>query len=172
MPPMRKKEKIADKPVGKPMNLPEDKTRALEQTVLEERKPKAKYVARLWAYIFSSVKVMSAIYLGVFVSLSLLQPALALIWGRYINSAEKAAGSVAETAVETAHPVPGVDRRVFFHQLHNGAYGSICRPERRRRYRAALLCPGKPAAGIAAIEDIRENSGCVSRIHGNRQDKR
>ena len=91
---MSKNDKKLNKPEEKPLNLPEDKTRILEQTVQKDRKPKIKYVVRLWAYIFSSVKFMSAIYLGVFISLSLLQPVLALTWGRYIGSVETAAETV------------------------------------------------------------------------------
>jgi len=101
---MRKNEKKPEKPEEKPLNLPEDKTRVLEQTVQKDRKPKAIYVARLWSYIFSSVRVMSAVYLGVFVSLSLLQPVLAFIWGSYISSAENAAETfVPSLALITAY---------------------------------------------------------------------
>ena len=72
--------------------LPEDKTRDLEKRVQEDRIPKSIYVVKLWAYIFSSVKIMSAIYLGVYALLSLLQPLLAFIWGRYITSLDSPAG--------------------------------------------------------------------------------
>jgi len=71
----------------------------LEQTVQNERKPQAKHVAKLWAYIFSSVKVMSAVYLCVFILLSLLQPVLALIWGRYINTVNGVTGTIVPSLV-------------------------------------------------------------------------
>ena len=83
-----------NKPEEKSPEFPNDKTREIEETVRNDRKPKAGYVVKLWAYIFSSVKVMSAVYLGVFVSLSLLQPVLALVWGRYINSVNDFAETV------------------------------------------------------------------------------
>lgn len=68
--------------------FPEDKTKDIERLVQKERKPRFRYVVRLWLYIFSSVKAMSAIYLGFFIILSLLQPILAFVWGRYIKEAE------------------------------------------------------------------------------------
>ena len=67
---------------------PADKTNAIERDVLTDRKPKFKYVLRIFAYVFSSAKMMSSIYLGVFLLLSLLRPVLAFIWSAYIREAE------------------------------------------------------------------------------------
>lgn len=66
----------------------EDKTKNIELLVQKDRKPRFQYVIKLWLYIFSSVKVMSAIFLGLFITLSVLQPILAFVWGGYISKAE------------------------------------------------------------------------------------
>ncbi len=64
-----------------------DRTSRIEQEVKKERKPGFRYLLRLFAYAFSSAKLISCIYLGVFILLSLLRPLLAFIWGDYIKTA-------------------------------------------------------------------------------------
>ena len=66
----------------------EDHTAHIEQIVQQERKPNFRHLLRLWTYVFSSAKLISSIYLGAFILLSLLRPLLAFIWGRYIQIAE------------------------------------------------------------------------------------
>ncbi|MDR0730065.1 MAG: ABC transporter ATP-binding protein/permease [Treponema sp.] len=66
----------------------EDRTSRLEQDVEYEHKGSFSLLLRLWAYVFSSVKVISCIYLGVFIILSLLRPLLAFMLGGYIQTLE------------------------------------------------------------------------------------
>jgi ATP-binding cassette subfamily B protein len=56
--------------------------------VEKEHKPAFSLLLRMWAYVFSSTRVISSIYLGVFILLSLLRPLLAFIWGGYIGTLE------------------------------------------------------------------------------------
>jgi len=65
-----------------------DRTSQLEKTVNHERKPKFVHLISLFAYAFSSAKVISCIYLGFFILLSFLRPILAFMWGSYIETAE------------------------------------------------------------------------------------
>ncbi|MCG8484531.1 MAG: ABC transporter ATP-binding protein/permease [Clostridia bacterium] len=65
-----------------------DKTRGLEHDVQSEQKPKAKHLFKLFLFVFSTTKAISFIYLGLYILLSLLRPVLALIWGRYVQTAE------------------------------------------------------------------------------------
>jgi len=65
-----------------------DKTRKLEQNIARENKPSIKHLFRLWVFVFSSTKVISCIYLGLFILLSLLRPTLAFMWGNYITRVE------------------------------------------------------------------------------------
>ncbi|MCL2060014.1 MAG: ABC transporter ATP-binding protein/permease [Oscillospiraceae bacterium] len=66
----------------------DDRTNSIERDVGREREAKTSYLVRLFVYAFSSAKAISCIYLGLFVLLSFLRPLLALIWGRYIQTAE------------------------------------------------------------------------------------
>lgn len=66
----------------------EDRTDRLEQDVEYEHKGSFLSLLRLWVYVFSSTKVISGIYLGVFIVLSLLRPLLAFMWGAYIQTLE------------------------------------------------------------------------------------
>ncbi|MDR3161823.1 MAG: ABC transporter ATP-binding protein/permease [Spirochaetaceae bacterium] len=66
----------------------EDRTSKLEQDVEREHKGNFASLLRLWACVFSSTKLISSIYLGVFILLSLLRPLLAFMWGGYIQTLE------------------------------------------------------------------------------------
>ncbi|MDR0668957.1 MAG: ABC transporter ATP-binding protein/permease, partial [Treponema sp.] len=66
----------------------EDRTSKLERDVEYEHKGSVSSLLRLWAYVFSSTKVISGIYLGVYIVLSLLRPLLAFMWGGYIQTLE------------------------------------------------------------------------------------
>ena len=63
-----------------------DRTSTIERDVQIERKPKFIYLIRLFIFAFSSAKVISCLYLAVFITLSLLRPLLALVWGSYIQA--------------------------------------------------------------------------------------
>lgn len=65
----------------------DDKTKAIEDEVQKENKPKLGHLLRLWRYVFSSATAISVIYLGLYTALSLLRPLLAFMWGRYIDTA-------------------------------------------------------------------------------------
>lgn len=65
-----------------------DKTRIREQEVLVEQRPRILHLLRLFAYVFKSTKGISCIYLGLFLLLSAMRPLVALLWGRYIVTAE------------------------------------------------------------------------------------
>jgi ATP-binding cassette subfamily B protein len=67
--------------------MPDDKTARIENDVKAEHKPRLIFLIRLWKYVFSSAKAMSLIYLSLLALLSLLRPALAMLWGRYIDLA-------------------------------------------------------------------------------------
>jgi ATP-binding cassette subfamily B protein len=69
-------------------NRIEDRTSAIEREVEREHKPGFSSLLRMWAYVFSSTKLISSIYLGVFILLSLLRPLLAFMWGGYIQTVE------------------------------------------------------------------------------------
>lgn len=62
-----------------------DRTTKIEQDVAREKKPLFKHLLRLWAFVFSSTKVISCIYLGLFIVLSFLRPLIAFLWGNYIT---------------------------------------------------------------------------------------
>ena len=62
-----------------------DNTTRIEQEVLQENKPSLSHLIRLFIYVFSATKQISAIYLGAFILLSMLRLVLALVWGRYIG---------------------------------------------------------------------------------------
>ncbi|MDR2177936.1 MAG: ABC transporter ATP-binding protein/permease, partial [Treponema sp.] len=65
-----------------------DRTSKLEQEVEKENKGRFSFLLRLWAYVFSSTKTVSCIYLGLYILLSLLRPLLAFMWGGYIQLLE------------------------------------------------------------------------------------
>ncbi len=50
-----------------------------------QSKPSLKKLAKLWRCVFSAAPVACGIYLGLYIMLSLLRPAIALIWGRYAD---------------------------------------------------------------------------------------
>ncbi|MDD5190099.1 MAG: ABC transporter ATP-binding protein [Dehalococcoidales bacterium] len=64
-----------------------DKTTKIESDINTENKPGVKFVVRLWRYVFGSAKTMCLIFMVLSITLSLLQPILAFIWRRYIDSA-------------------------------------------------------------------------------------
>jgi ATP-binding cassette subfamily B protein len=66
-----------------------DKTTKIENDINIEYKPKLKFVIRLWQYVFGSAKTMCLIFMCLTVALSLLQPVLAFIWGKYVDSANR-----------------------------------------------------------------------------------
>ena len=63
-----------------------DKTRTIEKTIEKTGKPSIYRLLWLWRFIFSSTKVISSIYLGLFILLSLLQPLLAFVWKQYVET--------------------------------------------------------------------------------------
>lgn len=69
-----------------------DDTTKIERDVLQEQSPRMKHLFRLFGFAFNCTRVISTIYLGVFLALSLLRPVFALLWGRYIQIAERAQG--------------------------------------------------------------------------------
>lgn len=70
-----------------------DKTTGIENHVLTEQKPKFKHLLKLFIFTFSTTKLISISYLGMFILLSLLRPILAFIWGEYIQTAEQLSDS-------------------------------------------------------------------------------
>ena len=66
-----------------------DKTTKIENDINIEYQPKLKFVIRLWQYVFGSAKTMCLIFMCLTIALSLLQPVLAFIWGKYIDSANR-----------------------------------------------------------------------------------
>ncbi len=76
-----------------PNHTYKDATAALEEQVLREEKPRLSHLIRLFIFAFSSTKVISTIYLGAFILLSLLRPALAFLWREYIETAQTAFSS-------------------------------------------------------------------------------
>ena len=66
-----------------------DKTTKIENDITIEYQPKVKFVIRLWQYVFGSAKTMCLIFMCLTIALSLLQPVLAFIWGKYVDSANR-----------------------------------------------------------------------------------
>lgn len=66
----------------------EDTTAVFERDILKENPPKLSYLTRLFLYVFSSAKAMCGIFLGLAVFLSVLQPVVAFLWGRYLDGAD------------------------------------------------------------------------------------
>lgn len=62
-----------------------DRTTSIEADISRENKAHLKHLWRLFVYVVSSAKSVSAIYISLTVLLSLLRPVLARIWGRYID---------------------------------------------------------------------------------------
>lgn len=65
-----------------------DNTTQIEETIQKEHSPKFSHLIRLFLFVFSKTKVISSIYVGAFLLLSLLRPALAFLWSNYIQTAE------------------------------------------------------------------------------------
>jgi ATP-binding cassette, subfamily B, bacterial len=65
----------------------DDNTATFERDILKENPTKLLYLTRLFNYVFSSAKFMCGIFLSLAIILSVLQPILALIWGKYIDNA-------------------------------------------------------------------------------------
>jgi len=82
------------------MTTNNDRTITIENQVQLRRKPRFKYLLKLFSYVFSSAKVICCIYLIFFVLLSLLRPILAFIWGQYIHGLENL--STEQTIVSSA----------------------------------------------------------------------
>lgn len=76
-----------------------DKTQKIEKTLDETSKPSFRTLLRLWWFVFSSTKVISSIYLGLFILLSLLQPLLAFIWKGYIVDLDQFSAGVPWAAI-------------------------------------------------------------------------
>lgn len=66
----------------------QDKTAQLEEAVQKENSPGFSHLVRLFLFVFSKTKLISAVYIGAFLLLSLLRPALAFLWKDYIQTAE------------------------------------------------------------------------------------
>lgn len=66
---------------------PQDKTSLLEAELQKEQPTSLRNLARMFVYVISSAKVMCAIFLSLLILLSLMRPALAYLWGRYIDLA-------------------------------------------------------------------------------------
>lgn len=65
----------------------QDRTVALEAALQQENESSLRNLVRMFIYVVSSAKVMCAIFVSLLVFLSLLRPALAYLWGRYIDLA-------------------------------------------------------------------------------------
>lgn len=64
-----------------------DRTSIFERDIVKEKAPKFSYLTKFFKYVFSSAKTMCSIFLGLAVILSVIQPVLAFIWGKYIDGA-------------------------------------------------------------------------------------
>lgn len=78
----------------------DDNTAVFEKDILKENPRKLSYLARLFLYVFSSAKVMCGIFLGLAVFLSVLQPVIAFLWGKYLDNANLYAESANPEAVQ------------------------------------------------------------------------
>ena len=76
-----------------------DKTQKIEKTIEETGKPSLRPLLRLWRFVFSSTKVISSIYLGLFILLSLLRPLLAFIWEGYVAALDQFSAGVPWAAI-------------------------------------------------------------------------
>jgi len=68
--------------------MPVDHTTQLEDAVQKEQSPGFSHLVRLFLYVFSSTRGISAVYVGAFLLLSMLRPVLAFLWSGYIQTAE------------------------------------------------------------------------------------
>jgi len=80
----------------------EDRTAAFERDILKEHPPRVSYLTRLFLYVFSSAKGICGLFLGLSIVLSLLQPAAAFLWGRYIDRANALSAGADVQAVRLA----------------------------------------------------------------------
>lgn len=76
-----------------------DKTQRLEKTIGDTGKPSLLPLLRLWRFVFSSTKVISSIYLSLFLLLSLLRPLLAFIWKGYVAALDQFSAGVPWAAI-------------------------------------------------------------------------
>jgi ATP-binding cassette, subfamily B, bacterial len=65
----------------------QDRTASLEVALQRENASSLRNLVRMFVYVVNSAKVMCAIFISLLVLLSLLRPALAYLWGRYIDLA-------------------------------------------------------------------------------------
>lgn len=65
-----------------------DNTAQIEDAIQKEHSPRFSHLIRLFLFAFSKTKVISAVYIGAFLLLSLLRPAIAFLWSGYIQRAE------------------------------------------------------------------------------------
>lgn len=78
----------------------DDNTADFEKDILKENPPKISYLTRLFRYVFSSAKLMCGIFLSLAIILSILQPIIAFIWGRYIDNANNYSGEIDTSTVQ------------------------------------------------------------------------
>ena len=64
-----------------------DATAEFEKDILKENPQNLSYLIRLFTYVFSSARLMCGVFLTLSIVLSIIQPITALIWGRYIDTA-------------------------------------------------------------------------------------
>ena len=69
--------------------MPVDNTTRIEEAIQKEGSPKFSHLIRLFLFVFSRTRVISAIYVGAFLLLSMLRPVLAFLWSNYIQTTEK-----------------------------------------------------------------------------------
>ena len=86
MPKKDKKDKAAEKKPVYEIKF-DDNTAVFEKDILKENPPKLSYLTRLFSYVFSSARFMCGIFLSLAITLSIIQPITAFIWGRYIDNA-------------------------------------------------------------------------------------
>ena len=77
----------------------EDNTSAFESDILKTNPLRLYYLLRIFNYIFTSAKTMCAIFLILAITLSLMQPFIAFVWGAYIDNAVLYESSVANVSV-------------------------------------------------------------------------
>lgn len=82
-----KKEKVRTGPKDDLTGLPRDFTTPLEEEMSKQKPAKTKTIFKLFGFVFSSAKFMCALILALSILLSLLRPALAALWGKYIDAA-------------------------------------------------------------------------------------
>lgn len=70
------------------MQMSDDYTTQIEKAIQKEHTASLSYLVRLFLFVFSRTKVISAVYMGAFLLLSLLRPALAFLWSGYIQTVE------------------------------------------------------------------------------------